>query len=82
MLGLYEPSTTTILSSMFDPMLTGVPVFLKLGAREDDREEELGAEDEERDEEPLLWLVPAVPERVKGGRSRMEGGEDRPDACR
>jgi hypothetical protein len=73
--GLCRPSTTKMWSSMFDELVTGVPAVLILGASDEDRDELLGAREDERDEE-LLWPnVFAAPERDNGGRSRSEGGE-------
>jgi hypothetical protein len=60
---------------MFDELLTGVPAVLILGANDEDRDELLGAREDEREEEVLCPNVLAVPERDNGGRSRSDGGE-------
>ena len=60
---------------MLDELLAGVPAVLILGASDDDRDELLGARDDDRDEEFLWPKLLAVPERDKGGRSRIDGGE-------
>jgi hypothetical protein len=73
--GLCRPSTTKIWSSMFDELLMGVPAVLMLGASDEDRDELLGAREDERDEEFLWPNVLAVPDRDSGGRSRSDGGE-------
>jgi hypothetical protein len=52
--GLWSPSTTKIWSSMFDELVMGVPAVLTLGASDEDRDELLGARDDERDED-VLW---------------------------
>ena len=52
--GLCKPSITKIWSSMFDELLTGVTAALILGASDEDRDELLGAREDERDEE-FLW---------------------------
>jgi hypothetical protein len=74
-IGLCKPSTTKIWSSMFDELLTGVPAVLILGATEEERDELLGAREDEREDEFLWPNVLAVPERDSGGRSRSDGGE-------
>jgi hypothetical protein len=53
-LGLCKPSITKMWSSMFDELLIGVTAALILGASDEDRDELLGAREDERDEE-VLW---------------------------
>lgn len=62
---------------MYDDGLPGVPIAtLEVGAIEDDLDDMLGASDDDREDVArCVLVVPAVPERIKGGRSRMEGGE-------
>jgi hypothetical protein len=52
--GLCKPSITKMWSSMFDELLIGVTATLILGASDEDRDELLGAREDERDEE-FLW---------------------------
>ena len=52
--GLCKPSITKMWSSMFDELLIGVTAALILGASDEDRDELLGAREDERDEE-VLW---------------------------
>jgi hypothetical protein len=52
--GLCKPSITKMWSSMFDESLIGVTATLMLGASDEDRDELLGAREDERDEE-VLW---------------------------
>jgi hypothetical protein len=53
------------------------------GARDDDRDDMLGATEDDR-EDVVRWVlvVPAVPERTKGGRSRIDGGDIDLPVCR
>jgi hypothetical protein len=63
---------TTMLSSIYEVLLWGVP--RDVGASDEDRV--LGARDEERDEEGQCELmVLEVPVRIRGGRSRADGGD-------
>jgi len=56
---------------------------LATGASEDDRDDMLGAsEDDREDVVRCEYMVPAVPERIRGGKSRIEGGEMDLSACR
>jgi len=55
-------------------VLAGVP--RDVGAREEDRDVVLGAREDDREDE-VLWVpvVFEVPERMSGGRSRIDGGD-------
>ena len=56
---------------------------LEFGASDDDRDDMLGASEDDRDDVVrCVLVVPAVPERIKGGRSRIEGGEIDLPVCR
>ena len=65
-----------MLSSMLED---GVLALRSDGAKDEDRDELLGASDEER-EEDVLWKMRefAVPERDSGGRSLIDGGDIEP----
>ena len=65
-----------MLSSMLED---GVLALRSDGAKEEERDELLGASDDERDDD-VLWemKVFAVPERDNGGRSLIDGGEIEP----
>jgi hypothetical protein len=69
---------------MYDEELPGVPMVpLETGARDDDRDDVLGASDEDREEVVrCVLIVPSVPEWIKGGRSRIDGGEIDLPVCR
>jgi len=49
-------------------------VLRVVGASDEDLDRHDGARDDDRELE-WLCIVPEFPERISGGRSRMEGGE-------
>lgn len=56
---------------------------LETGARDDERDDMLGASDDDLEElVRCVLMVPSVPERIKGGRSRRDGGEIDLPVCR